>query len=106
MGEEILIKSGLGGKYVYLHLGNAVTSSSPWYGYHDIQNRYPIFQNNVGRNMHHSQCIWHKNSKLLPESQPLSSMAGYEPFNVSKIMISVTKSLKRLIGLYDINVCK
>ena len=48
-----------------------------------------------------SECIWHKNSKLLPESQSLASMAGYEPFNVSKVMTSVTKKvLNGVLGGY------
>ena len=46
----ILIKSDFGGKYVYLHLGNAVTEKeNPLWcaGYQDIQDKYAILQNIV-----------------------------------------------------------
>ena len=54
-----MIKSGFGGKYVYLHLGNAVTKKSVFScGYQDIQDKYATLQNivDIRRNTHSSQC--------------------------------------------------
>ena len=54
-----MIKSGFGGKYVYLYLGNAVTEESVFScGYQDIQDKYATLQNivDIGRNTHRSQC--------------------------------------------------